>query len=70
MDFIEQLFGFSPDGGNGIFELLLFALPIAGIVTLFAWRRRRPGSRQNTEGRETTSSRSRSKPDGGRSFGD
>ena len=27
MDFIERLFGFSPDGGDGSFELLLFAIP-------------------------------------------
>ncbi len=40
MDFIEQLFGLSPDGGNGSFELLLFAVPIAGIVFLAWWRRR------------------------------
>jgi hypothetical protein len=38
MDFIERIFGFSPDGGDGTFELLLFAIPIAGIVYL--WRRR------------------------------
>ena len=25
MDFIEQIFGISPDGGSGSFELLLFA---------------------------------------------
>ena len=26
MDFIERLLGFSPDAGNGSFELLVFAL--------------------------------------------
>jgi len=31
MDFIEKIFGFAPDGGSGSFELLLFAIPIAGI---------------------------------------
>jgi hypothetical protein len=41
MDFLERLFGFSPDGGNGLFEMLLFAVPIAGIVMLAAWRRRK-----------------------------
>jgi hypothetical protein len=41
MDFIEKLFGFSPDGGDGMFELMLFALPIAGIVAIVAWRRRK-----------------------------
>ncbi|MEO5733808.1 MAG: hypothetical protein ABIN96_03975 [Rubrivivax sp.] len=40
MEFIERIFGFSPDGGNGSFEFLLFAIPIAGIVYL-VWRRRR-----------------------------
>lgn len=39
MDFIERLFGFSPDGGSGAFEFLLFAIPIAGICYL-VWRRR------------------------------
>lgn len=39
MDFIERILGFSPDGGDGSFEFLLFAIPIAGIVYLF-WRRR------------------------------
>ena len=38
MDFLERLFGFSPDGGDGSFEMLLFAIPIAGLV--FLWRRR------------------------------
>ena len=28
MDFIERVFGFSPDGGSGLFELLLFILPV------------------------------------------
>jgi hypothetical protein len=39
MDFIERIFGFSPDGGSGSFELLLFLIPIAGLAYL--WRRRR-----------------------------
>ena len=39
MDFIERIFGWSPDGGDGSFEFLLFALPIAGICYL-VWRRR------------------------------
>jgi len=43
MDFIEQIFGFSPDGGSGVFELLLFLIPIAGLVLLY---RRRGKSRQ------------------------
>jgi hypothetical protein len=46
MDFLERLFGFSPDGGNGLFEMLLFAVPIAGIVMLAAWRRRKSARRR------------------------
>lgn len=40
MDFIERLFGFSPDGGSGVFELLLFAVPVVGLLAL-RWRGRR-----------------------------
>ena len=39
MDFIERLFGISPDGGSGSLEFLLFAIPICGIV-YFAVKRR------------------------------
>jgi hypothetical protein len=39
MDFIERLFGLSPDGGSGWFEFLLFAAPLAGLVYL-AWHKR------------------------------
>ena len=41
MDFIEQLFGFAPDGGSGALEMLLFLLPIAGIAYLVMKRRQR-----------------------------
>jgi hypothetical protein len=34
MDFLERLFGFAPDNGDGTFELLLFAIPIAAIILL------------------------------------
>lgn len=44
MDFLERIFGFSPDGGDGSFELLLFAIPVAGLIYL--WRRRRLVARQ------------------------
>lgn len=40
MDFIEQIFGFSPDAGNGMFEALLFIIPLAGIALVY-WRRSR-----------------------------
>jgi hypothetical protein len=40
MDFIERLFGWSPDGGNGMFELLLLAGLIAvPAIAVRAWRR-------------------------------
>ena len=39
MDFIEQLFGISPDGGSGSFEFLLFAVPIALLLMRAAWLR-------------------------------
>ena len=39
--FLERLFGFSPDGGNGSFELLLFLIPIAGIAAVAGYRVRR-----------------------------
>lgn len=44
MDFIERLFGMSPDGGSGSLEFLLFAIPIAGIAYLIikrSWNRQR-----------------------------
>jgi hypothetical protein len=37
MDFIELLFGFAPDGGDGTFELLLVAAPI--LVCALIWHR-------------------------------
>ena len=45
MDFIERVFGLSPDGGSGWFEFLLFAIPLAGIAWL--WRRRRNRQRRD-----------------------
>ena len=38
MDFIEQIFGFSPDGGSGSFEVALLIVPIA-ILVLWRWAR-------------------------------
>jgi hypothetical protein len=35
MDFIEKIFGFSPDGGSGAFEVLLFVIPIVGLYLLY-----------------------------------
>ena len=42
MDFIERIFGISPDGGSGSFEFMLFAIPIAGLCYL-AYRRKKRG---------------------------
>lgn len=46
MDFIERIFGFSPDAGSGSFEFLLFAIPVAGICYWVLRRRLRARSRQ------------------------
>jgi len=34
MNWIEQLFGVSPDGGSGTLEFLIFAIPVAGLYLL------------------------------------
>jgi hypothetical protein len=44
MDFIEHIFGIAPDGGSGVLEFLLFLIPIAGIVLLRAYVRRKDSS--------------------------
>jgi len=45
MDWIEKIFGISPDGGNGATEsviaLLSLIAAIATCVAVVAWRRRR-----------------------------
>jgi hypothetical protein len=41
MHFIEQLFGFSPDGGSGLTELLLFLLPAVAVLLVLYRRRSR-----------------------------
>ena len=38
MDFIERIFGVSPDGGSGLFEALLFLVPLAVITVLWVKR--------------------------------
>lgn len=43
MDFIERIFGISPDGGSGAFEVLLFLIPIVGIYIIY---RARSGARK------------------------
>lgn len=41
MDFIEKIFGLYPDGGSGAFEVLLFLIPVAGIIAIRLWQRRK-----------------------------
>ena len=41
MDFIEQIFGISPDGGSGSFESLLFLIAAAGLFLLYFLKTRR-----------------------------
>jgi hypothetical protein len=41
MDFIEKTIGISPDGGSGLFEVLLFLIPIVGILAVRELRKRR-----------------------------
>jgi hypothetical protein len=43
MNFIERIFGVSPDAGSGAFELALAVLPILCAVLLAAYRRFRRG---------------------------
>jgi hypothetical protein len=52
MDFIERIFGISPDGGSGTFEFLLFTVPLVGIAILWGVRwRGRAKSRDRTKRR-------------------
>jgi hypothetical protein len=47
MDFIERIFGISPDNGSGAFELLLFTILICGLYVIVKARlRRRHRSRE------------------------
>jgi hypothetical protein len=39
MDWVERLFGLSPDNGDGSFELLIFLIVV--LVLLLAFRQRR-----------------------------
>lgn len=47
MDFIERIFGLSPDAGSGAFEVLLFLIPIAGLAIVYL-RRKRAADRRIT----------------------
>jgi hypothetical protein len=44
MDFIERIFGFSPDGGNGATEAVLVVSLIAAVVAAFSVIRLRFGA--------------------------
>ena len=43
MDFIETIFGIAPDGGSGMLELLLLAIPVVGVCYVLVRRWRRHG---------------------------
>jgi hypothetical protein len=47
MDFIERMFGVSPDGGNGSLELLL-VLSIAAAILCYGLYRRRANRRMRS----------------------
>jgi hypothetical protein len=38
MDFIERLFGISPDGGDGSAEVLFFGILVLLVVGAWCWR--------------------------------
>ena len=39
MDFIERIFGVSPDGGSGAFEVFLIALPLVLLAAILYCRK-------------------------------
>jgi hypothetical protein len=46
MNFIEQVFGIVPDGGNGALEMVIFAITLAGMCYCVLPRLRRDARRQ------------------------
>jgi hypothetical protein len=42
LDFIERIFGIAPDGGSGLLEVLLFVIPLVGVLALWQGRKRAP----------------------------
>ncbi|HSR94224.1 MAG TPA: hypothetical protein VLK56_05110 [Solirubrobacterales bacterium] len=48
MDWIEQLFGVSPDGGSGALELVYYAVFAFAIVVIVRWRVVRRRSRSSS----------------------
>lgn len=55
MDFIERIFGISPDGGSGAFEVLLFLIPIASIVAIRLWQKRNARDSSKASSRRASS---------------
>jgi uncharacterized membrane protein len=51
MDFFERIFGWSPDNGDGWFEVLLFLIPLAGLLMLWRHRRSRGQARVDRSSR-------------------
>jgi hypothetical protein len=41
MDFIERIFGISPDGGSGSFEMMLLFVPAAAVIGYIIHRRKK-----------------------------
>jgi hypothetical protein len=48
MDFIEKIFGISPDGGSGTLEIALFVVPVV-VATIVAIFRHRSRSRRHVQ---------------------
>jgi hypothetical protein len=40
MDFVERLFGWAPDGGNGVFELMIIVGVVVAVVLVLLFRSR------------------------------
>jgi hypothetical protein len=40
MDFIERIFGVSPDNGSGLLEMVILLVPMVAIVLLIRYSRR------------------------------
>lgn len=47
MDFIEKLFGISPDGGDGTLEVL-WLVAVVAVGAAYVWRRRRIAAKQKS----------------------
>jgi hypothetical protein len=51
MDWIERIFGVSPDGGSGSLEVLVFMILVVGLCVLGGMRMRRTRERLGDSGR-------------------